>query len=103
MRAATLLGLIPLAAAAPHTTNLKRDHPAPVVVPRGGNHIDGKYIVRFKKDTISASAAVSSAISSIKADADYTYKRGFSGFAATLEADELTNLRNNPSVRSPFP
>jgi hypothetical protein len=96
MRAATLLSLIPLAAAAPHMT-AKRDSPAPVLIPRGGNHIDGKYIVRMKKDVV-GTAAVTSAISSIKADADYEYKTGFSGFAATLEAAELESLRNNPSV-----
>ena len=96
MRASTLLSLIPLAAAAPHIA-AKRDHPAPVIVPRGGSHIDGKYIIRMKKDIVGTSA-VTSAISSIKADADYTYKIGFNGFAASLEAAELESLRNNPNV-----
>lgn len=95
MRSATLLALLPMALAAPHA-QVKRDYPAPVIVPRGGTHIEGKYIVRMKKDTIST--AVSSAISSIKSDADYTYTRGFNGFAATLEADELSNLRNDANV-----
>jgi len=92
MRASTLLALIPFAAAAPSVHQRR----APVIVPRGGNHIDGKYIVRFKKDTIST--AVDSAISSISADADYTYSRGFNGFAASVTEDELENLRNNPMV-----
>lgn len=95
MRSATLLALLPMALAAPYT-HAKRDHPAPVIVPRGGTHIENKFIVRMKKDTIST--AVSSAISSIKSDADYTYTRGFNGFAATLDNDELENLRNDVNV-----
>jgi subtilisin family serine protease len=95
MRSATLLALLPLAIAAPFQ-NAKRDRPAPVVVPRGGNAIDGKYIVRMKADAISAS--VESAISSIKADADYTYSTGFNGFAASIEAEELEKLRDDPNV-----
>lgn len=91
MRASTLLALVPLAAAAPSVR-----HPAPVLVPRGGNHIDGQYIVRMKKDSIST--AVESAISSIAAGADYTYQRGFSGFAAKLTDEELEKLKNDPSV-----
>lgn len=98
MRSATLLALLPLAIAAPFQ-NAKRDRPAPVVVPRGGNAIDGKYIVRMKADAISAS--VESAISSIKADADYTYSTGFNGFAASIEAEELEKLRDDPNVSSP--
>ena len=92
MRASTLLSLIPMAAAAPSALTRR----APVVVPRGGNHIEGKYIVRMKADSISTAAE--SAISSIAADADYTYKRGFSGFAASLTPQELENLRDNESV-----
>lgn len=98
MRSATLLSLLPLAMAAPFTSNnMKRDRPAPVIIPRGGNHIDGKYIIRMKSD--SATTAVESAISAIKADADYTYTLGFSGFAATLDDDELEKMQTDPNVR----
>lgn len=92
MRASTLLSLVPMVAAAPSALTRR----APVVVPRGGTHIEGKYIIRMKSDAISTAAE--SAISSISADADYTYKRGFSGFAASLTPQELENLRDNQSV-----
>lgn len=94
MKASTLLALVPMAMAAPSTT--KRDAPASVVVPRNAQLVEDHYIVRFKKDTVST--AVSSAISSIAADADYTYAKAFSGFAATLTAEELESLRNNAAV-----
>ncbi|KAL6868834.1 hypothetical protein ACO1O0_000156 [Amphichorda felina] len=91
MRAATLLALIPMAAGLP---SVQRQ--APVLVPRGGNQIDGKYIVRMKNNAMST--AVDSAISSITAKADYTYSRGFSGFAASLTPEELEKLKSNPNV-----
>lgn len=94
MRASTLLALVPMAMAAPST--IKRDAPASVVVPRNAQLVESHYIVRFKKDSITT--AVSSAISSIAADADFTYSKGFSGFAATLTEEELETLRNNPAV-----
>ncbi|KAK5987784.1 Cuticle-degrading protease [Cladobotryum mycophilum] len=94
MRAATLLALIPLAVAAP----AKRSSPAPLLVPRGAQLVEGKYIVRMKDDV--QLAAVDSAIASIRADADYTYTHSFNGFAASLSAEELQKLQNDPSVDS---
>jgi subtilisin family serine protease len=94
MRAATLLALVPMAAAVPFT--MKRDSPAPILKPRSGLAISNKYIVRMKDGSFTT--AVSSAISSIKADADYTYTRGFNGFAATILDDELVALQNDPNV-----
>lgn len=96
MRAATLLALVPMAMAAPSV--VKRDSPAALIVPRDVELVADKFIVRFKKDSVTAS--VSSAISSIAADADYTYSRAFNGFAATLTPEELEALRNDPSVDS---
>ncbi|KAF4122320.1 cerevisin [Geosmithia morbida] len=95
MRAATLLALLPFAVAAP-SASVARSAPAPVVVPRGGKQIDGKYIIRMKPSSIST--AVNSAIDSIKSAADYTYDIGFQGFAASLESSELELLRLNPYV-----
>lgn len=92
MRAATLLALLPLAIAAPS----RRATPAPVVVPRNAQLVEGKYIIKMKTDTRIAS--VDSAIASIKADADYTYTHGFNGFAASLSAEELEKLRHDPNV-----
>jgi hypothetical protein len=88
-----------MASAVPFT--MKRDSPAPILKPRSGLAISNKYIVRMKDGSFTT--AVSSAISSIKADADYTYTRGFNGFAATIDDDELTNLQNDPNVSMPPP
>ncbi|KAG9251336.1 cephalosporin C acetylhydrolase [Emericellopsis atlantica] len=95
MRSATLLALLPLALAAPSMT--KRESPAPLIVPRDADVVKDKFIVKFKDDIMSTNA-VGAAIASIKADADYQYSKAFRGFAATLTADELENLRNDPTV-----
>jgi subtilisin family serine protease len=92
MRAATLLALVPLALAAP----AKRSSPAPLVVPRDAEPVQGKFIVRFKNDAVSTAEV--SAISSIAANADYTYSTAFRGFAASLSDEELGALRDDPTV-----
>ncbi|KFA62440.1 hypothetical protein S40285_06096 [Stachybotrys chlorohalonatus IBT 40285] len=94
MRSATLLALLPLALAAP----AKRSSTAPLLRPRGADIVEGKYIVRMKADSVSASAAVDSAVASIAADADYTYSTTFTGFAASLTEEEVSALREDPSV-----
>ncbi|KAG8410932.1 hypothetical protein J3458_016497 [Metarhizium acridum] len=91
MKASTLLAILPLAMAAPS----KRSFPAPVLVPRDAQLVEGKYIVKMKEKA--AFSAVSSAISSIAADADYTYE-AFNGFAAKLTDEELEKLRGDPNV-----
>ncbi|KAK0385996.1 hypothetical protein NLU13_5833 [Sarocladium strictum] len=97
MRAATLLALLPVAMAAPQA---KRASPAPLIVPRGVELIEGKYIVKMKDDVVSA--AVSSAVSKISSDADYTYSRKFNGFASSLSDKELADLRNDPNQNAPW-
>ncbi|KHN98377.1 subtilisin-like protease [Metarhizium album ARSEF 1941] len=92
MKVSTLLAALPVAMAAP----AKRSFPAPVLVPRDAQLIEGKYIVKMKTDARLAS--VPSAISSIAADADHTYSQFFHGFAASLTADELAKLRSDPNV-----
>lgn len=92
MRTATLLALLPLAFAAPS----KRAEPAPVLRPRGVQLVDGKYIVKMKSGVRATS--VSSAVSSIEADADYTYSKSFNGFAASLKEDEIEKLKHDPNV-----
>ncbi|KAK2608863.1 hypothetical protein QQS21_002576 [Conoideocrella luteorostrata] len=92
MKVSTLLALLPIAMAAP----AKRSSPAPVVVPRGAQLVDGKYIIKMKGDAHLQS--VSAAISSIKADADHTYTHSFNGFSASLSPQELEKLRQDPSV-----
>lgn len=92
MRASALLALLPLAMAAP----AKRASPAPVLVPRGAQVIDGKYIVKMKSEA--KIAAVDTAINAIAADADHTYNQSFHGFAASLTPEELEKLKNDPNV-----
>ncbi|POR39763.1 Cuticle-degrading protease [Tolypocladium paradoxum] len=92
MRAATLLALLPLAIAAP----AKRASPAPVIVPRNAQLVEGKYIVKMKDQVKSES--MHAAIEDIAANADYTYSHSFNGFAASLSDEELKNLRDNPDV-----
>lgn len=94
MRAATLLALLPLAMAAPSPT--RRSEPAPIIKPRDATLIDGKFIVKFKKDVVST--AVTSAIQSIASKADYTYSSRFNGFAASITPQELEALQNDPTV-----
>ncbi|KAM0201616.1 hypothetical protein ACHAPI_001661 [Fusarium lateritium] len=92
MRSATLLALLPFALAAPS----RRAEPAPVLRPRGVKLVDGKYIVKMKGGIRAAS--VSATVSTIEADADYTYSKSFNGFAASLKDDEIEKLKNDPNV-----
>ncbi|KAF4992655.1 hypothetical protein FGRMN_7056 [Fusarium graminum] len=92
MRSATLLALLPFALAAPS----RRAEPAPVLRPRGVKLVDGKYIVKMKSGMRTAS--VSAAVSSIEAEADYTYSKSFNGFAASLKDAEIEKLKNDPNV-----
>ncbi|KAI1504230.1 peptidase S8/S53 domain-containing protein [Biscogniauxia marginata] len=93
MRSAAALALLPLALAAPS----KRSSPAPVIKPRGAQLVDGKYIVKMKKEA--EIGALESSIQAIASDADYTYKSNhFSGFASSLTDEELESLKNNPDV-----
>lgn len=92
MHSALLLALLPLALAAPS----KRATPAPLLVPRNAQAVEGKYIVRMKDHA--KGKAVASAISAIAADADFTYSHCFQGFAAAMTAQEVEKLRGNPDV-----
>jgi hypothetical protein len=92
MKASVLLALLPIVMAAPS----KRAFPAPVLVPRDAQLVEGKYIIKMKSGA--GSSSVSSAISSIAADADQTYTHSFKGFAASLSPQELEKLRNDPNV-----
>ncbi|RGP71943.1 putative endopeptidase k [Fusarium sporotrichioides] len=96
MRSATLLALLPFALAAPSASVSRRAEPAPVIRPRGVKLVDGKYIVKMKSGVRAAS--VDSAVSTIQADADYTYTKSFSGFAASLKDEEIEKLKHDPNV-----
>jgi hypothetical protein len=94
MRAATLLALLPMAMAAPSAT--KRSSPAPLLVPRNAELIEGKYIVKMKDDLVAAT--VNGLVSTLSSAADYTYSRKFNGFAGSLSEKEIDDLRADPNV-----
>ncbi|KAK7747782.1 hypothetical protein SLS62_008818 [Diatrype stigma] len=91
---AALLSLLPLALAVP----AKRAQPAPLLKPRApaDQLIADKYIVKFKKGTVSAS--VEDAVSILAEGADHKYNTVFKGFAGTLDASALDLLRAHPDV-----
>ncbi|OAQ71883.1 subtilisin-like protease [Purpureocillium lilacinum] len=91
MRAATLLALFPFTFASP----TKRSSPAPVLIPQNAKVIDGKYIVKMRSGE---NIAVSAAVKSITAHADYIYSHSFHGFAASLTKEEVEKLQNSPHV-----
>lgn len=96
MRVSSLLAFLPLAMAVPS----RRSSPAPVLVPRGAQVLEGKYIVKMR--TEAHVSAVESAISGVSAGADHRYSHSFSGFAAALTPGELEILKNDPNVSSIF-
>ncbi|KAJ1334989.1 cerevisin [Microdochium nivale] len=102
MRSATataLLGLLPLAFAAPAQQNAR----APLLMAREPTADGNKYIVRMKKPAgavpgiASLSASITSCVASIVADADERYEH-FGAFSARLDAADLASLRANPNV-----
>lgn len=96
MRVSSLLAFLPLAMAVPS----RRASPAPVLVPRGAQVLEGKYIVKMK--TEAQTSAVESAISGVSAGASHRYSHSFSGFAAALTPRELETLQNDPNVSFPL-
>ena len=97
MRASTLLAILPLACAAPS----KRASPAPVLVPRNAQVIEGKYIVKFRDDI--PDAQFKSLMESVKEEADQVYTNVLFGFSAALDAASLERWRNHPDVGYPHP
>lgn len=69
---------------------------APLIIPRGADEAESKYIVVMK--TTEVSQAVISTISKIASNADYTYSNLFNGFSASLTKYELKDLLNNPNI-----
>lgn len=69
---------------------------ARLIVPRGVEATESRYIVVMKNHTVSK--AVTNAVSKIGADADYTYFNIFNGFSATLSKTELKYLLDDPNV-----
>lgn len=86
------LNLLPLAIATPAA---KRSELAPLLVPRDGNIIADKYIVKYKENFPSSSDHVLKAHS---AEAERVYSHVFKGFAGPLDQTALDQLRNHPGV-----
>lgn len=60
--------------------------------------IEGKFIIKMKPASdVSIQSVTDEAIASIAAGADHVYSN-LGGFAATLTAEEVEFLRDNPAV-----
>lgn len=96
MRAGLVLALLPSALAVPRA---RRAEPAPLL----GTSVDdsplvaNKYIVKFKNE-VSAATVDDAATSILSSSPDHVYTSVFSGFAAILDDDTLTALRDHPDV-----
>ncbi|KAI7771620.1 hypothetical protein ACKAV7_005544 [Fusarium commune] len=69
---------------------------APLLIPRGGEEAESKYIVVMKTNAVSK--AVASTVAKIVSNADYTYSNLFNGFSASLTKSELKDLLTDPNV-----
>lgn len=88
MRFEILLALLPLALG------------APVVTPRAGQIIPGKYIVKFKDAEVTT--AVESAIGLLEKAPAHVYGFGkFKGFAAEMNDAMVKKIAALPNVRTP--
>ncbi|PVI05087.1 subtilisin-like serine protease-like protein PR1A [Periconia macrospinosa] len=71
---------------------------APLITPRAGTVIPGKYIVKFKESEVSTSA-VESAIRLLNKSPEYVYNIGkFQGFSAELSDATLKTIQALPNV-----
>jgi subtilisin family serine protease len=88
MQLTLLLSLLPALAAA---------LPAPVLEPRAGTPIPGKYIVKLQNQNIQK--FLETALSYLKKDPAHVYQFGnFGGFAAEMSDDIVKVLQNLPGV-----
>ncbi|KAH7384573.1 subtilisin-like serine protease-like protein PR1A [Pyrenochaeta sp. MPI-SDFR-AT-0127] len=94
MQLSLLLSLLPLALALPAPAQQER---APLIVPRDGAPIPGRYIVKFKNDDLDN--FIQNALKLLKKDPAHVYKFGnFGGFAAEITDDIVNLLRLLPGV-----
>lgn len=92
MQLSFLLALLPVVLALP----------APLIVPRAGTPIPGKYIVRLSSGNLDN--IIAAALKVLKKDPNHVYKFGnFGGFAADLTDDVVQLLRVLPGVCSSSP
>lgn len=87
MKLSLILALLPLALAAP----------APMILPRAGTLIPGRYIVKMKNENMQQ--LVNTALKLLRKDPLHTYGfGGFGGFAADMQDDIVDLIRNLPGV-----
>jgi hypothetical protein len=87
MKLSVLLALLPLALAAP----------APMIVPRAGSPIPGRYIVKMKNQDMQN--LINTALKLLTKDPAHVYGfGGFGGFAADMADDIVELIRNLPGV-----
>lgn len=87
MKLSVLLALLPLALAAP----------APLILPRAGSPIPGKYIVKMKNENLQQ--IMTAAMKLLQKDPEHTYGfGGFGGFSAAMSDDIVKLIRNLPGV-----
>jgi hypothetical protein len=87
MKLSLLLALLPAVLALP----------APVIIPRAGSPIPGRYIVKMKNENLEA--LINTALKLLRKDPAHVYKfGGFGGFSADMADDIVELLRNLPGV-----
>ncbi|KAG4255243.1 hypothetical protein FPRO04_03776 [Fusarium proliferatum] len=69
---------------------------APLIIPRGAQDSERKYIAVMKANV--ASKAITSRVAGVPSDAEYTYYNLFNSFSASLTKPELKDLLNDPNV-----
>lgn len=96
MRLSLLLSILPLVAAGPAV--MKRDEPAPMLVPRGEDDlIADSYIVKFKEGSPMAKAdGLFGVLNSETKKA--MFKGAFRGFAGKVNRLNLEAIREHPDV-----
>ncbi|CVL04868.1 probable endopeptidase K [Fusarium proliferatum] len=68
---------------------------APLIIPRGAQDSERKYIAVMKANV--ASKAITSRVAGVPSDAEYTYYNLFNSFSASLTKPELKDLLNDPN------
>lgn len=87
MKLSLLLALLPVVLALP----------APIIVPRAGSPIPGKFIVKMKNENVQE--LINTALKLLNKDPAHVYNFGkFGGFAAELNDNLVQILRNLPGV-----
>ncbi|KAF4455950.1 subtilisin-like protease [Fusarium austroafricanum] len=93
MRLAPFLALLPFTLAAP----AKRSEPAPLLKPRDGTPIEGKYIVKLA-DGMKISSVSSVVVTGAADKADHKFSNVFHGFSGSMTDQDVEALRNDPAV-----